>query len=183
METSSDGAMPTTRTSAARATGATKRPRMANTTQTTFTSRLCLHTRHVSVTEPSKKWNFERGALRDAPRHVLAPDVRRRRAAQKLQRKLDLRPQQLEHPRHSILAAGRQPPEDRTSDEHRARTESQRPQHVRAAPYAAVEVDVDAPADGLRHLRQRVQRAGHAVELAAAVVRHDDSVGPVLAGE
>ena len=54
---------------------------------------------------------------------------------------------------------------------------------VNAAAVAAVEEDLAPVADGLDDLRERVEARGHAVELAAAVVRDDDPRGAVLAGE
>ena len=54
---------------------------------------------------------------------------------------------------------------------------------VGAAPYAAVEIDLGAVADGFDDLGKRLERRDRAVELTPAVVRDDDARGAVLARE
>ena len=79
------------------------------------------------------------------------------------------------------------PPLDRPTDEHGARAEGQRLEHVGAAADAAVEVDLarrpPASATTGNDLGQRVERRDRAVHLSAAVVGDDHRVGPVLRRE
>ena len=91
-----------------------------------------------------------------------------------LQRAEDLRLQQLEHAARAGLAVDGEAPERRAAGEDRARAERERLHDVGAAADAAVEQHLDAAVDGLDHLRERVDRRRHAVELTPAVVRDDD---------
>ena len=64
-----------------------------------------------------------------------------------------------------------------TADQHRPRAEAERLDDVAAAADAAVHEHLDAIADGGDDFRQHAQRRRHAIELTAAVVRHDDRIG------
>ena len=81
---------------------------------------------------------------------------------------------------NAVLARRGEAEDRRAAGEHRARPERERLGDVGAAPDAAVEVDLGAACDRVDHLRQRVERGGSAVELAAAVVRDDDRRRAVL---
>ena len=77
-------------------------------------------------------------------------------------------------------AARREAPLHGPSDQHGPRPEGQRLEHVRAAADPAVHQDLQLAAGHVDDLGQRVERRLRPVELAAAVVRHDDPVQAVL---
>ena len=96
---------------------------------------------------------------------------------------LDLRAQDLEDVARPGLAGGCQSPQRRAPDEHGARAQRKRHQHVRSAPDAAVHEHLDASVDRLDALGQQVDRRLDRVELATPVVGDDDARGAVLAGQ
>src|SRR5947199_76477 len=69
------------------------------------------------------------------------------------------------------------------TDEDRTRAQRESLERVGAAAHTAVEQHLRAAVDRVDDFLQRVERAGHAVELAAAVVRDDDCGCAVLARE
>src|SRR5579884_4484961 len=68
----------------------------------------------------------------------------------------------------------------RPAEEAEFRAEAHRDQDVGAAPHAAVEHDSQPVADRRDYRRQHVERGRGLVELARAVVRHDDAVAADL---
>ena len=78
------------------------------------------------------------------------------------------------------FAGDRQAPELRPADEGRRGAEGERLDHVGAAADAAVDEHRHPAADRLDHGRERLNRGEGAVELAAAVVRHDEPVDASL---
>src|SRR5438874_2330903 len=100
---------------------------------------------------------------------VRARDVRRRAAADELERRLDLRAEEFEHAPRAGLAVDDEAPERRAPGEHGARAEGERLHDVRPAPDPAVEQHLDPAADGLDDLGEGVDRGGDAVELPPAV--------------
>ena len=103
-----------------------------------------------------------------------------RSAPKKAQAKLHLVAQQLQDVNHALLPARGKRVDNRTADEHGSRTERECAQDIHAAAHAAVEQDLRTFADGLRDLRERVDRRPHAVELPPAVVGHDHCRRAVL---
>src|ERR1700752_3572156 len=85
--------------------------------------------------------------------------------------------------RDAGLAVDRERARERAGRERGTGAERERFEHIAAAAYAAVDVDLAPPVDRLRALRQRVEGGGHAVELAAAVIRDPHRVRAVLDGE
>ena len=79
------------------------------------------------------------------------------------------------------LARRREPPRDRPAQQHGACAPSASALNTsRAAPHAAVEVDLEPALDRVDHLGQRVERRDRPVERSPAVVRHDDRVDAVV---
>ena len=78
--------------------------------------------------------------------------------------------------RTPVVPAEREPVHPRPPDERRLCPERDRLEHVGPGAHAGVEEDLGAVADGVDDAGQRVQRADRAVDLAAAVVGHDDGV-------
>src|SRR5581483_12406383 len=114
---------------------------------------------------------------------MAARDLSGRRAAEEPEPELDLFPEQRERVRDALLAVDGERAGERSARERGAGAERERLQHVAAAAHAAVDVDLAAPVDRLRDLRQRIEPGGDAVELAPAVIRDPYRVGAVLDGE
>jgi len=116
----------------------------------------------------------ERGvpALAGIP-NVQIPDVP---DPQQRQASLDLPAQEREHVLDAAVTGHRHPVERRPADQHRVRAESERLDHVRPPPDPAVEQHLGPPGDGVGHRRQGRHRRHAAVQLAATVIRHDDTV-------
>src|SRR5690606_15399104 len=83
----------------------------------------------------------------------------------------------------AALAARAKTVEEGPADVGAGRAERDRAHHVLAATNAAVHVDLDVAADRVEDGRERRDRRGRAVELASAVVRDDDRVGPGARGD
>ena len=83
--------------------------------------------------------------------------------------------------RDALLAGRCQSPEHRAADQHPACSQRQRLERVGATAHAAVEQHLGAAVDRSYDFLERVERTGHAVELATAVIRHDDCSSAVLA--
>ncbi len=81
------------------------------------------------------------------------------------------------------FAARRGAEQRRAPHKHHPGAQRQRLDDIGAAPDAAVQHDRELLADGVRDLRQHLDRGLRAVELAAAVVRHEDAVRAVLGRE
>jgi hypothetical protein len=79
---------------------------------------------------------------------------------------------------HPGLSPERQTVHVRAADQHCLRAEGERLDDVGAAADAAVEQHGQARADGLGNGRQRVEGGDRAIELPAAVVRHDYAIHP-----
>ncbi len=79
----------------------------------------------------------------------------------------------VEHGAHALGTLQRQTPHRGTRDQHRARAERQRLHDVGAAADAAVDIDLGALTDGGDDLGQRVATGNRCIEVAAAMVRHD----------
>lgn len=93
-----------------------------------------------------------------------------------------VRQQTVQHVPDSLLTTHSQSVHIRPAHQHRLGTQRNRLQHVRPRSDAAVEQHRQArPLDLLvcPNLSQRVERANRPVELAAAVVGHDDAVHAV----
>ena len=73
-----------------------------------------------------------------------------------------------------VVAAGAEAVGVSAADQDRSRAHAQRLDDVAAAADAAVEQDFGLAADGLHHFRQDADRRRHAIELARAMIRHDD---------
>ena len=114
---------------------------------------------------------------------MVAGHVRGGRGSDQLQREQDLVAEELEDVARAGFAVGRQAPQRRAAREDRFRAERQRLHDIRPAADAAVEQHRQPARDRLHHLRQRVDRRRHAVELPPAVVRDDDPRRAVLARE
>src|SRR5207244_13506415 len=85
---------------------------------------------------------------------------------------------------HDALFAGRcQSPEHRAADKDTTGSECQRLERIGAPAHSPIEQHFRAAVDGRDDLLERVERTGHTVELAAAVVRDDDGSGSVLTCE
>ena len=91
-------------------------------------------------------------------------------------RHVHLGEQAAQHVLDARLAAEPEPVDVRPPEQHRGGAERHRLHHVGAGAHAGVEQHGDRAVDGLEHGRQRVERGDGAVDLAAAVVRHDDAV-------
>src|SRR5262245_14648289 len=78
---------------------------------------------------------------------------------------------------HAAFTARHQPVEVRTADERRSGSEGHRGDDVAAGKDAAVDVHLGSIAHGVHDAGQYLQRSGSPVELASAVVGHDDGVG------
>ena len=104
------------------------------------------------------------------PRHV-----GRRPAPEQRERVLCLVADDPEHLLHSLRAAEREPEHRPDDHEDGARAECERCHDVGAAANAAVEVDLGPAVHRFDDLGERLERRDRAVELAAAVVRDDDS--------
>ena len=76
----------------------------------------------------------------------------------------------------AALATGHQPIQVGPPDEARPAPRSPRQRRIPAAHDPAVEIDLGPVADRGHDRRQLLERSGRPVELAAAVVRHDDRV-------
>jgi hypothetical protein len=79
-------------------------------------------------------------------------------------------------------SAGNRAVKRRAAEGDKLRAEAHRDQDIGAAPHATVEHDRHPVADRRLDRRQRVERGGRPIELAAAVVRHEDAVGADLGG-
>lgn len=83
-------------------------------------------------------------------------------------------------PHHSTY---RESPQRHPAQPATLRPERQRLKHICAAADPAVHMHGDPARRGSHALRQRVERSRDAVELAPAVVRHDDARGAVVHGQ
>ncbi len=88
----------------------------------------------------------------------------------------------LERQCHALLAHGAEAIEERPADIGAARTERHGFQHILTGADAAIQMHLDAVGDSIDDPRQHADRGGGAIELAAAVVGHDDGVGPGIDG-
>src|SRR6266496_907218 len=135
----------------------------------------------VTFTEYEPRRGSARDALRgthgrirlDQPARVELADVV---APHQHQRAAELAAEDFEHPRDAVAAGDREPVHERPPDEDGTRAEAQRLDDVGAAADAAVEQHLGAAGDGVRDLRQHVERPDARLELPAAVVRDDDAV-------
>ena len=116
---------------------------------------------------------------RDHRRH----EMLQRRRAELLHGGARLLLQQVEHALDARLAEGAEPPEIGPADADGARAERQRLDDVGAAAEARIDQHRDAAVDRLDDLGQRVDGRAAAVLGAAAMVRDDDGVEPVVDGE
>src|SRR5687768_14878452 len=82
--------------------------------------------------------------------------------------------------RNTGFAGDGEAPELRPADEAGLGAERERLDDIAAAAHAAVDEDRDAPFDGRDNVGQSVDRRRRTVELAAAMVRHDEPVNAVI---
>lgn len=108
--------------------------------------------------------------LRDV--HVGTIQRRNRRAAEKPQRALEIRPQDLDRSRDPRFAGRGKAVGVGASAEDGARTEAEGLDDVGAPANAAIHPYLGSTFDGRDDLRQRAQRRRNAIQLAAAMVRH-----------
>ena len=95
-------------------------------------------------------------------------------------RVVDLVSQQRQHCVDTALAVRPQRVDIGSTDHHRPCAERERPQHVTAPPHATVEKNLEPVPHCGDDLGKRSQRCRRAVELAATMIRHDDTVGAVI---
>ena len=101
-----------------------------------------------------------------------------RRASRECHREPKLIAQQTQDSAHARLAGCGETPQIWPSDQYRPRPERQCLEYVGAASYPAVHQYVDAAGDSIDHFRECDDGRGHAIELAAAMIRDDDAVHP-----
>jgi hypothetical protein len=94
--------------------------------------------------------------------------------ADQRERQVRLGRELLKHGANSVLAADREAVRVGTTEQHRVRAERKPFDDVRASADSAV--DKHRHIDRLSHLDERVERCNRAVDLTAAMVRHDDAV-------
>ena len=115
--------------------------------------RQCTHARlHAYVSSQVRQIGASRPRLElvdELHRKVSRAEIVDRGVPEAEQRGVDPAAQDVEHVLHAGLAVGRQAPEVRPADHHRAGAERQRLDDVAAAPDAAVEHDLDLVADRL----------------------------------
>ena len=111
---------------------------------------------------------------------MLRSDIARRGRPEQAQRQLEFLAQDRQRALDAGLATGRQRPEDGPPDEDAARPERQCDGDVEPAADAAVDPDLGPTVDRRDHLGQDVDRSGHAIELAAAVIADHDAVHAVV---
>ena len=98
---------------------------------------------------------------------VGAGDGARGRRAEERHRDLELLAQDGQGPGDPGLAAGRERPQDRAADQHRARAERQRDRDVQPASDAAVDPDLGTAGDGVDDLLEDVDRRPRSGRAAA----------------
>jgi hypothetical protein len=104
------------------------------------------------------------------PSDRISGDLIDRSAAGKLQGKLHLGLQRVEHRGDARRASEGQAAESRASGRHRARAERQRLKRMDAPPDTTIQEDGNIRADGLDDPRQGDDRRGHRVQLPVAMV-------------
>src|SRR6266850_2803886 len=103
-------------------------------------------------------------------------------AADQSQRARHLRAKDLDGARNPSFACRAETPRVGTTDQHGTCAETQRFDHVAAASNAAVHQHLAASACDTDDLREGAYARGCAVELPAAMVRHDDGIGTFIEG-
>ena len=93
----------------------------------------------------------------------------RRCAPEQRERDGELRPQQLEDVHDALLALRRQRPQERSPDEHRARTERERDRNVAPAADPAVDQHFELVPHFVDHFRKGVNGRSCTVELPPTV--------------
>ena len=123
----------------------------------------------VSLTSTAVRVNSTSGL------HERSIDVVQCRASGKGHRELQLVAEHREHTRDARFAVSGKPPQIRAADQDRASAERDRLQHVDSTTHASINQHRDASGNAIRNVRQGIDRGDRAVQLAAAVVGHDDA--------
>src|SRR5436309_5256182 len=112
----------------------------------------------------------------------LWPQVRNRPAARQRHREIELGHERSEHVPDAVLAADTETVDIRPPDKHGLRTERDRLDDVASRSNPRVEKHRHAVPDGVDDSRQRVERGDLPIDLASAVVAHDQAVDARFGG-